>query len=133
MGIEVSAMLLVALIPALVIACLLGGAFGVLVLSNLSSQRVANQVFPFIILPQFFLAGIFSPIQHLPLPLEILSRLSPMRYAVDFVRNVYYAGSPEYPYVVLDSPVSNLALIAGMFVLFLGVGTFLFVRSERNR
>ena len=48
---------------ALIVIALFGGAFGVIVLANLSSQRAANQIFPFVLLPQFFLAGIFNPIQ----------------------------------------------------------------------
>ncbi|HYU81128.1 MAG TPA: ABC transporter permease, partial [Candidatus Polarisedimenticolia bacterium] len=46
---------------AMLVIALFGGAFGVIVLANLSSQRAANQIFPFVILPQFFLAGIFNP------------------------------------------------------------------------
>ncbi|MFQ5452449.1 MAG: ABC transporter permease [Candidatus Paceibacterota bacterium] len=61
------------------LACtFLGGAFGVLVLANLGSQRSANQIFPFLIFPQFFLAGVFNPIKELPQALFILSRLAPM-------------------------------------------------------
>ncbi len=41
------------LVAVSIVVCLFGGAFGVLVLSNLSSQRAANQIFPFIMLPQF--------------------------------------------------------------------------------
>ena len=33
-----------------------------MVMANLNSQRAANQVFPFLVLPQFFLAGVFNPI-----------------------------------------------------------------------
>src|SRR5207244_11748915 len=40
---------------ALGVVALFGGAFGVIVLANLSSQRAANQIFPFVLLPQFFL------------------------------------------------------------------------------
>src|SRR5256714_3879207 len=78
---------------ALAVIALFGGAFGVSVLSNLSSQRAANQIFPFVMLPQFFLAGIFTPIQHLPLPLDILSHLAPMRYAVDLLRDAFYGSA----------------------------------------
>ena len=103
------------------------------ILANLKNQRAANQIFPFLMLPQFFLAGVFNPIRVLPWYLDILSRLSPMRYAVDVTRNVFYAGQPEHAKVVLQSPVSNLTIIAVAFGVFLVVGTFLFVRSERNR
>ena len=124
---------LISLLPFFIIACFLGGAFGVLVLANLSDQRAANQVFPFLIFPQFFLAGVFNPIQVLPIYLDILSRITPMRYAVDLIRGIYYQGSPEYSKVVLDNPIFNLTIIAIMFFVFLIAGTYLFVRKERNR
>jgi ABC-2 type transport system permease protein len=114
-------------------ACLFGGAFGVAVLSGVSNQRTANQVFPFIMLPQFFLAGIFAPIKVLPIYLEVLSRISPLRYAVDLMRGAFYAGRPEYAQVVLASPAFNLAVMAVLFVVFLAAGTWVFVRGERNR
>lgn len=123
----------VGLIPAFFVACLLGGAFGLLVLANLDSERGANQIFPFVIFPQFFLSGIFSPIKNLPLPLDILSHLSPMRYAVDFGRGLYYAGTPEYEKIVLMSPIQNIIIISIMFAVFMILGTTLFVKNERNR
>lgn len=110
-----------------------GGAFGVFVLSNLRSQRAANQIFPFVMLPQFFLGGVFSPIQVLPWYLDILSKLSPMRYAVDLVRGLYYAGTPEYDRVVLLDPLTNLAIMSAVFLVCMVAGTILFVRAERNR
>lgn len=132
-GIDLTVSQFVGIAPAAVIACLLGGAFGVLVLSNLGSERSANQIFPFIIFPQFFLAGVFSPIKNLPLFLDILSKISPMRYAVDLVRGVYYAGTPEYSKIVLAPVLNNLLIITIMFFVFLIPGTILFVRNERNR
>lgn len=124
---------LITLFPFFLVICLLGGAFGVLVLANLSDQRSANQVFPFIIFPQFFLAGVFNPIKILPLPLDILSKITPMRYAVDLIRGIYYSGKSEYGKVVIEGPFFNLIVITLMFLIFVSIGTFLFVRRERNR
>ncbi len=121
------------LLPAFLIICLFGGSFGVAVLSNLSEQRTANQIFPFLIFPQFFLAGVFNPIKVLPFYLDILSKISPMRYAVDFIRGLYYAGKPEYSKVVLMDPWQNLLIMALMFLAFSIVGTYLFVKKESNR
>lgn len=114
-------------------ACLLGGAFGTLVLANLGNQRSANQIFPLLIFPQFFLAGIFNPISNLPPILWVLSRISPMTYAVDLLRSIFYLGKPEYSKVVLYNPIINLTIIAILFTVMLFAGTFLFVRNERNR
>jgi ABC-2 type transport system permease protein len=121
------------LIPVGLAAALLGGSFGMIVLSRISSQRAAQQLFPFVFLPQFFLAGVFSPINVLPLPLEILSRISPLRYAVDLVRGVYYAGTEESSRVVLASVGVNALIAGALFALFLVGGTAVFVRGERNR
>lgn len=123
----------IALIPFALICCILGGSFGLLVLGNLNSQRAANQIFPFVIFPQFFLSGIFSPIKDLPLPLWVLSRISPMTYAVDLIRSVYYANSPEYPKIVLNSTSIDLLVSIVMIITFIFVGTILFTRKEKNR
>jgi ABC-2 type transport system permease protein len=121
------------IVPAILVVCLFGGAFGTLVMSYLSDQRQANQIFPFIIFPQFFLSGVFSPIKNLPPYLFLLSRISPMTYAVDFIRSLYYLGKPEYAKVVLYHPLTNLTIISIMFVLMLIWGTTNFVKTERNR
>jgi ABC-2 type transport system permease protein len=132
-GVPLSWPQMVALIPVAVVACLLGGAFGVVIMANLPSQRVANQVFPFILFPQYFLAGVFTPVKVLPPYLDVLSKISPMRYPVDLTRGIYYFGRPEYEAVVIYSPGLNLMISAGLFALFLLIGTWIFVRNERNR
>ena len=132
-GVRASAVQIGGLVVVGLLICLLGGAFGVLVLSNLSSQEMAGQIFTFVMLPQFFLAGIFNPIKVLPPYLDILSRISPMRYAVDLARGAFYQGRPESVHTVLDPPIVDLAVMAAMFAVFLVIGTALFVRNERNR
>lgn len=121
------------IIPASIAVCLLGGTFGVIVLANIRSQRAANQIFPFIFLPQYFLAGVFNPIQSLPVWLEIPSRISPMRYAVDLTRAAYYLGTDDFGKTVIDPPAISLGVSAVLFVVFLVVGTWMFARGEANR
>ncbi len=133
LGIPLSIAVLAALVPVLLIVTLFGGAFGVLVLSRLPNRRAATQIFPFVMLPQFFLAGVFNPISGLPPILDIASRLAPMRYAVDFLRNVYYSIHAERVEVPIASTGTNLAIIGALFVAFIAVGTTLFVRAEQNR
>ena len=132
-NIPISMVQLIKLIPVGIIICFFGGSFGVLVLGNLSSQRTANQLFPFLIFPQFFLAGVFSPIKSLPSYLFVLSRLAPMTYAVDFIRGVYYWGTEDYDKIVLHNPAMNLLLIGIIFVVFITIGTYQFMKNERNK
>jgi ABC-2 type transport system permease protein len=132
-GIRASAVQLGGVVVASLLICLVGGAFGILVLSNLSSEQMAGQVFTFVMLPQYFLAGIFYTIKVLPPYLAVLSDISPMRWSVDLLRGAFYAGRPEAAATVLDPAPLDLAVMAAMFLAFLVIGTALFVRSERNR
>lgn len=132
-GMPFSLEIFLRMLPAALLVCLFGGAFGLFVLSLLGSQRSANQIFPFIIFPQFFLAGVFSPIRVLPLPLFILSRVAPMTYAVDILRIAYYWGLPESSKVVLHPLPINLAVISVFTIAFIVIGTWRFVNNERNR
>lgn len=133
LGAQITVPQLISVIPAAFLVGLLGGSFGVLIMANVKSQQAAQQVFQFVFFPQFFLAGIFSPINNLPPILDVLSHMAPLRYAVDLMRGIYYQGMPEYDKVVLASPLFNATVIIGMFIVFLGVGSYMFARNERNR
>lgn len=132
-GVPLSPLVLLAIVPVSLAIAIYGGAFGLLILANMSSQRTANQIFPFVLLPQFFLAGVFNPIHELPLPLAILSALSPLRYAVELMRNVVYGLQPGVPAPDVTPAPINAAVMVVAFVAFLAAGTVLFVRAERNR
>ncbi len=132
-GININLAILIKLIPFFLIVCMFGGAFGIFILSNLKSQRSANQIFPFVIFQQFFLAGVFSPIINLPPVLFVLSRIVPMTYAVDLVRSIYFIGDPAYDKIVIFNTGIDLAIISAYFLVFLFVGTYFFIRNERNR
>lgn len=104
-----------------------------MLLGVMPSRRAADQLFPFVFLPQFFTAGVFVPINNLPPALAVISLLSPLRYAVDLTRGVYYYGSPAADAVVLFPIWLNLLVLGASFVAFMLIGTILFVRAERNR
>jgi ABC-2 type transport system permease protein len=136
-GVQITLQQLPVLLVASILVCLAGGAFGLLVLVNLRSRRAAEQVFPLLLLPQYFLAGVFAPITDLPPVLDFISKLAPMRYAVDLVRGVFYSTSPAYgadmEAVVIASPALNTVVLAGLFAVCLLIGTRRFVGSEINQ
>lgn len=133
-GIQLNWVTLPGLLLVALVTCLLGGAFGLILLATMGSQRAANQILPFLIFPQLILAGVFNPLKGLPIYLDLASKIAPLRYAVDLTRAVYYLGQPAtYQKVVLASPGVNLLIMTAMFAIFLVAGTLLFVRSERNK
>jgi len=133
LGVRFTLLQIVWLVPIALACTLLGGAFGFLVLANLNTQRRANQIFPFLIFPQFFLSGAFNPARDFPWYLTILSTITPLAYGVDLLRGVFYRGTSEFSEVVIRSPIVNLLFIAFLFTLFIIIGTALFVKNERER
>lgn len=132
-GVRLDPFGLVRLLPVFVTISLFGGGFGILIMSNLQNQRSADQIFPFVLFPQFFLSGVFNPIKNLPPLLTIASRIAPMTYAIDLIRSVYYGGSQQARYTVLFPFWLSLTVVAVLTVIFVTVGTWLFVKNERQR
>jgi ABC-2 type transport system permease protein len=132
-GIPVDWVRMLWLVPWMPLLAFAGGAFGVFTVSQLGSARSSREIFPFVIFPQFFLAGVFNPIVELPPVLAFLSLIAPMRYVVDFARGVYYSNLPEFEKVVALSPGLNLVLASVISLVFIVVGTWVFVRKETNR
>ncbi|MDZ4284513.1 MAG: ABC transporter permease, partial [Patescibacteria group bacterium] len=132
-GVPITLAALAAMAPVAFISALFGGAFGILVLGNVREQRTTAQLFPFLIFPQFILAGVFNPIKDLPPVAAWLSRITPMTYPVDLMRGVFYSGSTERVFAVSRHPLANITIIVVLFGVFLLLGTWLFVRKERER
>ncbi|MFA5107888.1 MAG: ABC transporter permease, partial [Patescibacteria group bacterium] len=60
-------------------------------------------------------------------------RIAPMTYAVDFLRTVFYQGRPDYAAATIFTPLLNIIVMGSMFALFIIIGTYFFVKNERNR
>jgi hypothetical protein len=56
-----------------------------------------------------------------------------MTYSIDLARNIFYAGKPEYDAAVLHPFLLDLGVTVAYFLVFVVVGTFLFVRADRNK
>jgi ABC-2 type transport system permease protein len=132
-GIRMSPGQIATLLPPAVGCCLLGAAFGLATLAALPNQRAALQVFPFIILPQYFLAGVVAPVHGLPRYLDLVSWIMPLRYPVDLTRAAFYAGTPAYRVVVTESPLLDTLVMGALFVVLLVLGAMLFEHRERSR
>ena len=82
-----------------------------MLLGLMPSRRAADQLFPFVFLPQFFTAGVFVPINNLPLPLEIISLLSPLRYVVDLTAGCIISARRNTRRSVLDPIIFNVTVL----------------------
>ena len=119
-----------ALTPVLALA---GGALGVFFIGITQDPKVVAVGVPLLIFPQMFLSGALIPVSASAGLLGFLAKIIPMTYSIDLARNIFYWGKPEYSAAVLHPWTLDLAVTVGFFLFFTIVGTFLFVRADRNR
>ncbi len=91
-GVSVTAPLILKLIPLLIVISLSLSGLGLLVASRMRSQQGFQLIVQLIIFPLIFLSGVFFPVNNVPLWLEAASKLNPLTYAVDAVRQLFLAG-----------------------------------------
>ncbi|MDR1841039.1 MAG: ABC transporter permease [Holophagales bacterium] len=123
-------LLILALSPLM---CLSGGALAMIIIGLIKNKRSANFAFMLVTMPQMFLSGAIIPINNTGGALLALNRLMPMTYCLDLMRAAVYAGSPEYDSVVMFNPAVNFAAITALTVVCLVIGTYFFVRSEKDK
>lgn len=68
---------------AAVVNAVLGTALGLLVSAFAQTEFQAVQFMPALVIPQILLCGLFVPRQELPEPLEAISNVLPLSYAMD--------------------------------------------------
>jgi ABC-2 type transport system permease protein len=120
----------IALAPILALS---GGALGVFFIGFVHDPKTAGAGVALLVFPQMFLSGAIIPIASSSGILGVLANLMPMTYSIDLARNIFYAGKPEAVYTVLHSVWLDLGVTALFFVAFTVIGTYFFVRSDRNR
>ena len=89
------------------------------------SEFQAVQFIPLAIVPQFLLSGVIFPVSTEPAPLQWLSDILPLTYAVDGMRDIMVKGAD----LTWSSLQLDLAVVAGFVVLFIAAGTATLRRS----
>jgi ABC-2 type transport system permease protein len=76
---------------AVIVGAFAFSAFGMAVASAVKDMPTANMSLTALRLPMIFISGVFTPIQALPLPLRVISYLTPLTYLVDALREALIA------------------------------------------
>jgi len=103
---------------ALVFASL-GTALGSILQDMQGFQLIMN----FMVLPIYFLSGALYPLTNLSKPMTVITRLDPLSYGVDALRNIL-SGITHFPLI------TDFALLCGVAVIFLSLGAWLFSRIQ---
>ena len=124
LGLHVSGSASLVLLLA-VLDALLGTALGLLLSAFARTEFQAVQFLPAVVLPQLLLCGLFARRTAMAGPLQWLSDVFPLTYAVDGMQRV--AASPD----VSSRLLLDLGVIVGCVVLFVGLGAATLPRRSR--
>ncbi len=99
---------------------------GIMATSIAKEQESAQFILGFLQFPMMFLSGVLFPIEQMPLPLQYVSKVLPLTYAVDALRKVMVLG------VGLDGVIFELILLVIISAATIVAGVPLFDRAVRK-
>ncbi len=88
-GVSITFTTILVLIPVLFVASISISGLGLLVASRMRSQQGFQLLMQLIIMPLIFLAGVFYPVNNVPVWMEFISKVNPLTYGVDAIRHVF--------------------------------------------
>ncbi len=110
---------LVFMIMTAIVFAGLGVAMGSMLQDIQGMQLIMN----FVVLPIYFLSGALFPLTDLPAVLHFLTRIDPLSYGVDGLRNVLIGTSQFAPEV-------SLAVLGVTALLFVALGSYSFSKIQ---
>lgn len=121
-----------ALLPLLLILSLTLSGLGLLIGARMRSQQGFQIVMQLVIFPMMFLSGIFFPVSGVATWLEVLSKLNPVTYGIDAIRQVFLgtevAGVTVFGHTM--SIVDSAIVVAMVGVVFLTIAIWAFNKQE---
>jgi ABC-2 type transport system permease protein len=114
------------ILPAILVMLLVGllfSALGMMIASLLKDMQGFQLIMNFLVMPLFFLSGAIFPLTSVPDALKLIARADPLSYGIDAMR--YFLIQQSTYGLTLD-----LAVVGGITVLFLGLGSYFFSRIQ---
>jgi ABC-2 type transport system permease protein len=134
-GVAIDPATVLQLIPVVVILSISLSGLGILIASFMRSQQGFQLLIQVLIFPLIFLAGVFFPVSQAPDWLQVLSKLNPMTYGVDAIRQIMLgsAATSGLGVEVLGQVMSvgqEVVIVALLGALLLSAAVWGFRRQE---
>lgn len=133
LGVALSPQLVLELVPIVVILALGLSGLGILIASFMTSQQGFQLLMQLLIFPLIFLAGVFFPVNDAPSWLEVVSKLNPLTYGVDAIRQVFLGTNATLGVTVLGhtmTVVEEVLVVGALGAILLGAAVVAFTRQE---
>lgn len=109
--------IVLSLIPIVILLSIALSGLGILVASFMQSQQGFQVLVQVLIFPLIFLAGVFFPVNNVPDWLAVVSKVNPLTYGVDAIRQVFLGSGLGLGVSVLGHTMSIVEEVALVGVL----------------
>ena len=89
LGVSLNPIMVIKLILILIIISMSLSGLGVLIASRMRSQQGFMIIVQVIVMPLVFLSGVFFPVNNVPAWLAVVSKVNPLTYGVDAIRQLF--------------------------------------------
>lgn len=103
---------------------LLFTGLGTAIASVLEDMQGFQLIMNFLVMPIFFLSGALFPLQGLPKVMEIITKLDPLTYGIDGLRNTLIATPSAFGITV------DMSILFVVTAVILGIGSYLFSKIQ---
>jgi ABC-2 type transport system permease protein len=131
-GVELNLKIVLLLVPLLLLLSLSLSGLGLFIGSRMRSQQGFQMIVQLIIFPLIFLSGVFFPLTNVPGWMAFLSKINPVSYGIDAIRQLFL-GNSLFAITVLGHTMSMLesALVVAVFgLIFMSLAVWAFNRQE---
>ena len=132
LGVSLNVKIVISLIPIVILLSAALSGLGILVASFMQSQQGFQVLVQVLIFPLIFLAGVFFPVNNVPDWLAIVSKVNPLTYGVDAIRQIFLGGGLGLGVSVLGHTMGVLeetALIGVLGAILMGGAVVAFNRD----
>jgi ABC-2 type transport system permease protein len=105
------------------LVALVFSAMGTIIGSTLKEMQGFQLIMNFLVMPIYFLSGALFPLAGLPIVLKVMTRIDPLSYGIDAMRNLLL-GTSEFTLVL------SLAVLCVASVIFIALGSYSFSKIQ---
>jgi len=135
LGVSIDIVMVLQLVLVIIIVSISLSGLGLLVASRMKSQQGFQVVIQLIIMPLIFMAGIFYPVNNVPVWMEVVSKVNPLTYGVDAIRQIFLGseGAATIGVTVLGHTMTvleDVLLVAAFGIILLSLAVWSFSKQE---
>ncbi len=133
LGVTLSPAILLGLIPIVAILSLGLSGLGILIATFMTSQQGFQLLIQLLIFPLIFLAGVFFPVNDVPPWLAVVSKINPLTYGVDAIRQIFLGTDTGLGVTVLGHTMAigeEIFVVGALGAILLGAAVIAFNRQE---